>query len=164
MVIAMCAGLLLPALFGGLLLTNLAQRNLNSALEEQLNSKVELLANGLLDPIWNVNIKTANSIAQAAMLDQQVLRITVIDPSGETVLVIEKPERRIGNSRILKRELNLHGEPVGFVEVEIDDGLKRAEHKQDRRVYSLVLLGQFVFALVLILVLVSCLLFFSRRV
>ena len=152
MVIAMCAGLLLPALFGGLLLTNLAQRNLNSALEVQLNSKVELLANGLLDPIWNVNIGIANSIAQATMLDQQVVRITVIEPSGETVLAIEKPERRIGNSRILKRELNLNDQPIGFVEVEIDDGLKRAEQKQDRRIYSLVLLGQFVFALVLILV------------
>ena len=152
MVIAMCAGLLLPALFGGLLLTNLAQRNLNSALEAQLNSKVELLANGLLDPIWNVNIGIANSIAQATMLDQQVVRITVIEPSGETVLAIEKPERRIGNSRILKRELNLNDQPIGFVEVEIDDGLKRAEQKQDRRIYSLVLLGQFVFALVLILV------------
>ena len=151
MIIAMCAGLLLPALFGGLLLTALAQRNLNSALETQLNGKVELLANGLLDPIWNVNIKTANSIAQAAMLDPQVVRITVTDPSQLTVLASEKPERRIGTARVLQRELVLNEVPLGFVEVEIDDGLKQQEYKRDRRAYVLVLLGQFAFALILIL-------------
>ena len=151
MVIAMCAGLLLPALFGGLLLTSLAQRHLNSALETQLNSKVELLAKSLLDPIWNVSLKTANSIAQAAMLDPQVVRITVNAPSKIMILAVEKPERRLGNSRVLMRELVLNSEPVGFIEVEIDDGLKQEELKTDRRAYFLALLGQFVFALVLIL-------------
>ncbi len=151
MVVTMCAGLLLPALFGGLLLTSLAQRHLNSALETQLNSKVELLAKSLLDPIWNVNFKTVNSIAQAAMLDPQVVRITVNDPSKIMILAVEKPERRLGNSRVLMRELVLNSEPVGFIEVEIDDGLKQEELKTDRRTYFLALLGQFVFALVLIL-------------
>lgn len=49
------------------------------------------------------------------------------------------------------RELVLNSEPVGFIEVEIDDGLKQEELKTDRRTYFLALLGQFVFALVLIL-------------
>ena len=150
--IAMCAGLLLPALFGGLAFTNLAQEQSNTILKSQLNEKIGLLANSLVYPIWNVDTEVVDSITNAAMTDQAVVRITVDDPSQFSVINIEKPERRQGNSRVMKRELRLNSNLIGSIELEIDDGLRQREFRQNRRAYFMVLLCQFVLALVLILI------------
>jgi diguanylate cyclase (GGDEF)-like protein/PAS domain S-box-containing protein len=150
-IIAMCAGLLLPALIGGLVLTGLRQEQIDREAQLHLEDKVQLLANSLVDPVWNVDTRGARTIADASMLDPQVVRITVKDPYQESYLNIERPERRLGVSRLAQRDLMRGNERVGSIEVETDNGLRQLELGQDRRAYFSVLLGQFLLSLVLIL-------------
>lgn len=151
--IAMCAGLLLPALTGGLVLTGLNQKRMNKELDAYLDDKILLLANSLPNQVWNFDTNAATAIVEASLLDPQVVRITISTASTDhnPFLSMERPERRLGHSRIATHKLELFGEEVGHVELEIDDGLKQRDFQQDRLAYSLVLLGQFALALVLIL-------------
>ena len=68
-------------------------------------------------------------------------------------------ERRIGKSSVASQPLVLSGEVsgaaelAGYVEVEVDDGLKRQEFEKDRRAYLVIFLAQFVLSLGFILLL-----------
>ena len=153
-VIAMCAGLMLPAFVGGMALTNLNQERMNKELEDYLKDKIALLANSLSNPVWNYDTDAAKTIVDASLLDPQVVRITITvsDPLLNTFLSVERPERRLGKSRVAQHTLALSDESAGSVEVEVDDGLRQLKYEQDRRSYSFILLGQFVLALFLILI------------
>lgn len=152
-VVAMCAGLLLPALTGGMILTGLTQKRMNRELDTYLNDKILVLANSLPNQVWNYDTNATKAIVEASLLDPQVVRITIKtnNTAQPLFLSIELPERRLGQSRIAGHKLELFGEVVGRVELELDDGLKQREFQQDRLAYSLVFLGQFALALVLIL-------------
>ena len=150
-VLAMCAGLLVPALIGGFVLTTLRQEQLTRQMEDELKERLDLLAIALVDPVWNVDTKAARTIADALLLDAQVVRIIVRDPQGEAFLVRTQPERRMGQARVARRPLGLNGARVGEVELELDDGLMQREYRRDRQVFVQVLLGQFGLALGLIM-------------
>ena len=155
-VMAMCAGLLIPALVGGLVLTNLRQEQTRSEMDRRLGDKINLLANSLIIPVWQIDKTSAGIVAEASLLDPQVVRVTIMIASpNESAPVpffnLEKPERRIGTSRVVQRELRLNDEYLGDVAVEIDDGLSQREIQKNRRNYSIILLGQFVLALLFIL-------------
>ena len=150
----MCAGLMLPAFVGGMALTNLNQERMNKELEDYLKDKIALLANSLSNPVWNYDTDAAKTIVDASLLDPQVVRITITvsDPLLNIFLSVERPERRLGKSRVAQHTLALSDESAGSVEVEVDDGLRQLKYEQDRRSYSFILLGQFVLALFLILI------------
>ena len=155
-VIAACAGLVLPALIGGLALTNLRQGQMFKEIEYRLDDKINLLVNGLANPVWTLDKNAARTVVDASLLDPTVVRITIAayEPSESKnipFISIERPERRIGSSQILQRDLLRKGKLLGNVEVEIDDGLDRRRLNQDIRAYSFVLLGQVALALILIL-------------
>ena len=150
-VIAMCIGLLLPAVIGGMVLTGLREDQMEKEISDHLNDKINLLSISLPDPVWNLDTKTSKTILDALMTDPQVVRITVSDPKRTPFLIVERPERRLGSAILTQRELMLRGFPVGFVELELDDGLHQHELDQSRSGYFYVFLGQFVLALLLIL-------------
>jgi len=151
-VIAMCAGLLLPALIGGMVLTSLRLEGMNREVAKQIDDKMTLLTHSLVDPLWNLDQKMIQTIAMASLLDPQVVRITIRDHDQISVLSIDRPERRIGSPQVVVGELVRRDIPLGSVELEIDNSLRQRELEQDRRAYSFLLLGQFVLALMLILV------------
>ena len=150
-VIAMCAGLLLPALIGGVVLTNMRQDDLRKEIKNDIRGKVNLLTHSLVDPLWNLDQKLLQTIATAVLLDPQAVRVTIFDQDLKPVLSLERPERRIGMPHVASGPLVHRGTLLGSVEMEIYDGLRQRELAQDRRAYSFLLLGQFVVALVLIL-------------
>ena len=93
---AMCAGLLMPALIGGLLLTNLRLEQVNKEMDSHLDQTTTLLARSLATPVWNYNTDVAGAIVVASMLDPQVVRITITvsTPEEDGFLAVERPERR----------------------------------------------------------------------
>jgi diguanylate cyclase (GGDEF)-like protein/PAS domain S-box-containing protein len=149
--VAMCIGLLVPSVIGGLLLTSLRQEQVASEIADHMEDKINLLSISLPDPVWNVDIKASRTIADSLLNDPQVVRVTVSDPSLGTFLNVEHAERRLGTSNVARRELVLRGTLVGQVELELDDGLRQRELQQNRLVYLYVFSGQFVLALGLIL-------------
>ncbi|NVO05459.1 MAG: EAL domain-containing protein [Rhodoferax sp.] len=151
-VIAMCTGLLLPAVIGGVVLTSLRQEKVSREVEGHIQEKMNLLTSSLVDPVWNVDKRMVLTIAMAALLDNQVVRITIRDQALTTILDLEYPERRLGTSRLARNELVRGAEVLGSVELEIDDGLRQQELAQDRMASFWVLLCQFILALALILI------------
>lgn len=149
--IAMCVGLLAPAVVGGYVLTTLRQDQRTQDLENQLQEKLELLALSLVDPVWNIDTQATASILTAMMRDPEIVRIVVSDPTGRAILEDKRIERRLGASQIGQREIMRSGAVVGQVEVEIDDGLSQRAYRNDRLAYFLVLACQFALALGLIL-------------
>ncbi|MEI7613932.1 MAG: response regulator [Betaproteobacteria bacterium] len=150
-VIAMCVGLLVPALLGGMLLTSLRQEQARKEVEHRLSDKLSLLANSLVEPVWNYDIQAARAFVEASLLDPQVVRITISEPQLNPLLSIERAERRLGASHVARSELLRNKQLVGYVELEIDDALRLRELEQDRRANVLILLTQFLLALLLIL-------------
>lgn len=146
---AMCIGLLLPALVGGMILTNLRHERMISETNQDLDGKLRLLANSLVNPVWNVDTRGTKSIVAALLLDTQVVRIAVLEPDLTKFVTMEHPERRTGTSTVARREIQFEGQVIGLVEVEIDDTLKKAEVERDHRAYYFVLIGQFLLSLLL---------------
>jgi diguanylate cyclase (GGDEF)-like protein/PAS domain S-box-containing protein len=151
-VIAMGAGLLVPAIVGGMVLTSLRQEVVEREVNAQIDGKLKLLSNSLIDPVWNVDRAMLEAIVTASLLDPQVVRITILDADHSPILNMEHPQRRIGTSRVAQGKLLRDDAWLGSVELEIDNGLRQRELARERRTYELVLLGQFVLALVLLLI------------
>jgi len=150
-VIAMCAGLLVPALIGIAALNYLRQDNTTKEIESYLNDKIVLLANSLALPVWNFDVNSADKIANALLLDPQVIRITISDTKHEPILNLEHPERKLGKLHTASQSLILNNELAGFVELDVDDGLIKQKSQQDQLAYTYIFLIQFVLALILIL-------------
>lgn len=149
--IAMCVGLLAPAVIGGYVLTTLRQDQRTQTLENELKDKLELLSISLVDPVWNIDTQAADSILIAMMRDPEIVRIAVSDPKGREILGHEQIERRLGSAQIGQRAILRSGAVVGQVEVEVDNGLSQRAYQNDRLAYFLVLACQFALALALIL-------------
>ena len=154
-VLALCVGLLLPAIIGGVVLTNLREEQMRKEITDHLEDKINLLAISLPDPVWNVDSKAASTILEALLNDPQVVRITVKDTQQKAFLSHQHSHRRIGTPILTQRQLLLRGKVVGSVEIELDDGLHLRELKQSRLAYWLVFLGQFGLALALIVFAIS---------
>ena len=147
----MSAGLLIPALTGGVILTNLRHEQMEKEISDHLEDKINLLAISLPDPVWNVDSKAATTIAHALLNDPQVVRITIYDNWGGTLLNVQRPERRIGSPIVAMRPILLNNEGIGQVELELDDGLHQQELSRSRLGYFYVFFGQFILSLGLIL-------------
>lgn len=85
-VIALCAGLLLPALIGGMALTALRQSQIDKEMEIRLQDKLTLLVKSLADPVWNIDTLGTVTIAESALLDPSVVRLTIRDPANSLIL------------------------------------------------------------------------------
>ena len=151
-IVALCAGLLLPAFIGGIALTTLRHGQMVAETQRRIDEKMSLLANGLTEPVWNLDSRAVRIIAEAALLDPQVVRIAIRDSELGLFLAMERPERRLGKKRLIKRLLFREDESVGEIELEIDDSLEQRQILEDRRAYYYILAGQFAFALVLIVI------------
>ena len=151
-VTAMCAGLLLPALIGGMVLTHLRLEQVNKEMVSHLDDRTRLRARSQFSPVLYADVEAARRIAEASLLDPQVVRVTVTDTEQHPVLNIERPERRLGESSVAQHNLSGAGTVIGQVELETDDGLKLQEFRQDRRDYFLVFMVQFLLALLLIMI------------
>ena len=147
----MCAGLLVPALVGALILTQLHQAQMVKEVEGDLAKKISVLVISLADPVWDIDTKAISTIAHAVLSDPQVVRITVSDPKLRTLLNIEHAERRLGRPHVARRPMEQGGSVVGHVELELDDGLRLREFDRNRSGYIFVLMGQFTLALLLTL-------------
>ena len=151
-VTAMCAGLLLPALIGGMTLTQMRLDQLNKEMVSQLDERMRLLSSSLLDPLFKADMAVIERIAEAALMDPQVVRFRVTDSAKRALVSLERPERRLGKPSIAQHALSRSGTALGQLELEIDDGLKQQEFSSDRRAYFLVFLVQFLLALLLIMI------------
>ena len=151
--LATCAGMLLPALVGGLILNHVDQGRVNQELNRSLQDKIVLLADSLKNPVWNYDLNAAQAIVNSAMLDPQIARIAISVTSNiqSRFLTVEDASRQIGRVRNARHDLVLNSEKIGFVEIDQYDGPAMSKFRREQYNYALILLGQCVLSFFLIL-------------
>ena len=150
---AMCAGLLIPAIIGGFAVTSLKQVQMRKDLESYLNDKVVLLANSLVNPVWNYDTDSVRTIVDAVFFDPQVVRVTVTTLADTTTPFFKREQPGVQRENVLgvRQLLVRDGELIGMLELEIDDNVMQHAFQETRRIYSVLFFVQFVIALGLVI-------------
>ena len=150
--IAMCVGLLIPAVIGFAFLYQLSQDNSNKELTAYLHDRSVLLANSLALPTWNYDINSIEKIVSASLLDPQILQVSIRDTKNNRIFSSEQPVHPIGSMHSIRHELIFNGQIAGFVDIVVDDGLMKHKSRQNQLSYMSILLSQFILALILIFI------------
>ncbi len=157
-VLGIVAGLLLPALIGGAVLSRLREQQVIADAASQLDERAALLASALAVPAWNFDRNGLDRIASAAMLDERVVRIHVSDAQSLPLLMLERqPDGRALELKTARRELrfvakaNPPGELAGWVELTVDTAAAQRQAGQELRSLGLVLLVQLALSTLLLL-------------
>jgi hypothetical protein len=146
-------GLAVPAVVGGYLLIGVQEQGAaRRELDEALHRNADILALGMQESLWNMNIDAARSLVDSLMRDPAVLRVQVrAQAEGEFV------ERRAGNPTghvyRAERDVVAHGQPIGHVLVEMDDSRSQQDLRAKQVRYAMVLAGQLGVSLLLIVLL-----------
>ena len=150
--IAMCAGLLIPAVIGFVFIYQLSQYNSNKELTAYLHDRSVLLANSLALPTWNYDFNSIEKIVSASLLDPQILQVSIRDTKNNRIFSLEQPVHPIGSMHSIWHELIFNGQIAGFVDIVVDDGLMKHKSRQNQLSYMSILLSQFILALILIFI------------
>jgi diguanylate cyclase (GGDEF)-like protein/PAS domain S-box-containing protein len=156
--LTLCLGLLLPALVGGLILTNLRQTELRAEQDASLTKTLNLLAAGLAPQVWTLDLAAIKTLADATLRDSDVIRLRVTqDKSGALASTplyeaaqVARPE---GPSRVVQQDLMHRQQRIGQLELELNDAAQERTLLREQRAYGLVLLAQFGFVLLVSLLL-----------
>jgi signal transduction histidine kinase/CheY-like chemotaxis protein len=150
MVIAVIAGLLIPASISSFLTLRKQEEELAQRLSADHRRVTEMLALGMEQPLWNVNIDLALPLFSSVLSDDRVVTATATGEKLGTFLSKEFPERRKGRQLALNRNVVYKDEVIGRVYVEMDSGELDARIATGRRVFVLTVLGQLLLSLILI--------------
>jgi diguanylate cyclase (GGDEF)-like protein/PAS domain S-box-containing protein len=147
-------GLALPALVGGYFLLGVQeQQAARRELDESLQRNADILALGMQESLWNMNLDAVRSLVDSLMRDPAVLHVHV-QAQGDPDFF----DRRAGTlpgGHVLhaEREVVVHGQPIGRIAIEMDDSRSQQGLRAKQSRYALVLAGQLLVSLLLIVVL-----------
>jgi len=149
-------GLAMPALFGGWLLIGVQeQREARRALDEALQRDADILALGMQEPLWNMNGEAARLLVESVMRDPAVLRVVVQAQDGGEIIDQRAPVEVEGQVLSAERSVVVRGQPIGRVQVEMDDSRSQRELRVKQWRYGMVLAGQLAVSLLLIVLLLQ---------
>jgi diguanylate cyclase (GGDEF)-like protein/PAS domain S-box-containing protein len=149
-------GLAVPAVVGSYFLVGVQERQAARAnLDETLRRNADILALGMQESLWNMNLEAARPLVESVMRDPAVLHVQVRGQGDEDLL-----DRRAGaapEGRVLRavRTVTLRGRPIGRVLVEMDDSRSQHELRAKQWRYTGVLAIQLALSLLLIVVLLK---------
>ena len=147
--------LALPALVGSYLLVGVQERAAAAdALDETLRRNADILALGLQDALWNMNMDAARPLLDSMLRDPSVVQVEVRDPAGARALDLHSKTRPLGRIVRAERELVVRGERIGSVVLAMDDYRSQQDLHAKQRRYALVLVLQAAVSLLLIALLV----------
>ena len=145
------AGLLAPAVVGSYLLVGVRERAAAAAsLDDTLQRNADILALGIQESLWNMNLEAARPLLDAMLRDPAVAGIEVRDLAGSSVLQLRSQERLLGEVLRAERPVAVGGEGIGSVVIEMDSYRSGRELRAKQRDYALVVAGQVAVSLLLI--------------
>ncbi len=152
MLMVVVGGLVIPALLASYFLLVVQERQSTVAeLNETLQRNAEILALGMQESLWNMNIDAARSLVDSVMRDPSVVRVQVRGLSDAGFIDVRAPERAQGQVLRAERQIVMQGERIGELTIEMDDLQSRQELQRKQRNYALVLAVQVTVSLLLIL-------------
>jgi diguanylate cyclase (GGDEF)-like protein/PAS domain S-box-containing protein len=147
-------GLAVPALVGGYFLLGVQeQAAARRELDESLQRNVDILALGMQESLWNMNLDAASSLVDSLMRDPAVLHVHVqAQADGD---FIDRRTAAAPGGQVLRaeREVVVHGQPIGRVAVEMDDSHSQQDLRAKQWRYAMVLAGQLAVSVLLIVLL-----------
>ncbi|HEX2012598.1 MAG TPA: ATP-binding protein, partial [Roseateles sp.] len=150
-------GLLLPALvIGGLWIGLREPQQAEQTQQNELQSKLDVLASSLPELLWNLDQVAAREVVAAIMKSPEVVRVRVSDASqGQPFIEMGFPERHKGLLFQGERAIYRGNAKIGHIQIELDDHLASAALTRQRWLYGLTVGGQLLISLFLILVLLN---------
>ncbi|WP_198118706.1 sensor domain-containing protein [Massilia rhizosphaerae] len=147
-------GLAVPAVVGGYLLIGVQERQAaRRDLEDTLQRNADILALGMQESLWNMNVDAARSLADSLMRDPAVVRVHVSAQAEGDFIDRRAAAAPGGHVLRAEREVVAHGQTIGHVILEMDDSRSQQSLRAKQLRYAFVLAIQLVVSLLLILML-----------
>ncbi|WP_137171941.1 EAL domain-containing protein [Massilia sp. HP4] len=144
-------GLLVPSVVGSYLLVGVQERSAAAAsLNDTLQRDADILALGMQEPLWNLNMEAARPLLDSMLRDPAVAGVEVHDLAGNSVLHLRSPGRPLGKVLRAERPIVVEGKNIGKVALEMDDYRSGQELRAKQRNYALVVALQLAVSLLLI--------------
>lgn len=157
MVLGVITGLMIPSIVSSWITLETRQQALEQKLAEDQTRLIGTLEIALRTPLWAFDFETTRPLLSSVFSDRRVVSGVVIGTveggGGEIFASIEHPERRQGRQFKSTRQVVQRGKLVGSVTLEMDSGEMDAEIANGRRGLILTVVGQLLFSLIIILVL-----------
>ena len=152
MLMVVIGGLVIPALVASYFLLAVQERqNTAAELNDTLQRNAEILALGMRESLWNMNPDAARSLVDSVMRDPSVVRIQVRGQAGTGAIDVRAPERARSHVLRAERRVEMQGQHIGDLVIEMDDLRSQQELRRKQRDYALVLAVQVTVSLLLIL-------------
>ncbi|MCS0582763.1 EAL domain-containing protein [Massilia pinisoli] len=154
LLVLVSGGLGVPAVVGGYLLIGVQeQQAARRELDDTLQRNADILALGMQESLWNMNVDAARSLVDSLMRDPAVVHVHVgAQVEGD---FIDRRAVAAPSGHVLRaeRDVVVHGQPIGHVAVEMDDSRSQQSLRAKQARYALVLAVQLGVSLLLILIL-----------
>jgi hypothetical protein len=122
MLMVVVGGLVIPALAASYFLLAVQERqNTVAELNDTLQRNAEILALGMRESLWNMNPDAARSLVDSVMRDPSVVRIQVRGQAGTGSIDVRAPERARGQVLRAERRVEMQGQHIGDLVIEMDD-------------------------------------------
>ncbi|WP_169307275.1 sensor histidine kinase [Chitiniphilus eburneus] len=154
LILAILAGLLLPASIAGYLRLESQLGEARAQMARDHGRIADILMLGMQEPLWNLAPESGRPLLDSVMSDERVVRVVISDNTLGTFLSANRPERRQGQLYALNRVVTKQGAQIGKVTVEFDDGRAIALIRSEQRQTIASVLVQLAFSLGLILFLI----------
>ncbi|HEY8027279.1 MAG TPA: PAS domain S-box protein [Burkholderiaceae bacterium] len=156
-VLVVVLGLLIPAvLITGYSWFEVYDRDVQKRTNELLQQNADVLANGMQEPLWNINTESGSALLDAMMTrNEDIVRIEVRDTALGIFVHEERPERRIGYTASTEKQVVYRGSVIGSVQIEVGSTRLRRILVEGLQQQFAALAAQIVLSIVLILILLE---------
>ncbi|HEY9898010.1 MAG TPA: HAMP domain-containing sensor histidine kinase [Pantanalinema sp.] len=153
-VLLVVLGLLIPAAVASAVMLHRQREEGLAALAADQARLVDILAQGMEQPLWNLNPAEGQPLVDAIMGDQRVVRVEVRDPVLG-VFAQGRGAAPAGRTYSLRREVRHQGQAIGSVLLEMSDASLVARMAANRAWLLVVVGAQLLVSLLFILVLLQ---------
>ncbi|WP_332878764.1 EAL domain-containing protein [Massilia sp. S19_KUP03_FR1] len=158
LLLVVVAGLLVPAMVGSYVLVMQERQSAARLLGEALQRNAEVLAFGMQESLWNMNIDGARALVDSVMRDPAVQRVRVLDSSNTAIIDVRAAPlppaaaaaRATARLSHAERDIVFRREWVGRIAIDMDDARIRHDLQVRQSTYLVVLAIQLGVSLLLI--------------
>jgi PAS domain S-box-containing protein len=157
LVLVVVLGLLVPVLMiSGYSWFKRYNDDIHKQTEEVLQQNVDVLANGMQEPLWNINQESGSALLEAMIVrNEDIIRIEVRDNALGMFVSGEHPERRDGFTASTEKPVMYRGSTIGSVKIEVGSTRLRRVMVKGLLESMTAVLAQAVLSIALILLLLD---------
>ncbi|TFW35695.1 EAL domain-containing protein [Massilia horti] len=158
LLLVVCGGLVVPAVVGCYVIVGVqARQAAERALDESLRRNADILAHGVQAALRSRDREAARSLVDSVMGNPAVVHVAVRAPDDPGFIDVRAAAPAEGRLYRAEREIVAQGQPIGRIEVEMDDRRNQQQLHERQSAYAMVLGCQLGVSLLLIV------LFLRRR-